>query len=299
MEELRFYSRELIREFGFLNNFSKWGDLNFAQIHLLLECERYGVVGQIVLAKNLRVNKSWVNRLIKSLINLGYVAFCDAEDNKRKPVSLTPSGLKKVREINDDARHQVLSALDYLTPEEQVTVSEGLKIYSSALKKVRKLEGIIIRPIEQKDNEKLCALIKSVLSEFGANRPGFAYTDAETDSMYEFYQAKGKAYYVAEKDNRLFGGVGIAPLEGAGSEICELRKMYLVKDARGLGLGYELLRMAMNESKKHYKTMYLETLSRMTQAISLYRNSGFELLSGPMGDTGHYSCDTWMIKELL
>lgn len=44
--------------------------------------------------------------------------------------------------------------------------------------------------------------------------------------------------------------------------------------------------------------MYLETLSHMTQAISLYRKCGFELLTQPMGDTGHYSCDTWMNKLL-
>lgn len=160
-------------------------------------------------------------------------------------------------------------------------VCEGIKLYGLALKKVRKLEGINIRPIEQKDNEMLSILIKSVLSEFGANKPGFSYSDEDIDSMYEFYQEKGRAYYVAEKDNRLLGGIGIAPLKGAGPGICELRKMYLVKEVRGLGLGHELLDIAIDEGKKGYKTMYLETISRMTQAISLYRNAGFELLSQP------------------
>lgn len=299
VDELRFYSRELVREFGFLREGDNKDELNLAQIHLMLECERYGAIEQHLLANNLRVHKSYVSRLVKSLINLGYVAFYGAEKSKRsKTLALTPSGMMIVKKINEKAREQVLSALHYLTPEEQSKISEGLKLYSLALKKSRKLQGIIIRPIEKKDNERLCILIKSVLSEFGANKPGFAYTDVETNTMYEFYQEKGTSYFVAEKSNQLLGGIGFSPLQGAGNEVCELRKMYLDKEVRGLGLGSELLRVAMNEAKSLYKVMYLESLSRMTQAISLYRKVGFEFLSQPMGNTGHYSCDTWMVKNL-
>ena len=299
VDELRFYSRELIREFGFLNDYSKWDELNFAQIHVLLECERVGVIEQQELAKSLRVDKSYVSRLVKSLIALGYVAWCESGDDKRnKPLSLTHSGQMKIKEINEDARKQVLAAIKYLAPEEQATISEGLKLYSLALKKARKLEGIIIRPIEKKDNEQVSFLIKSVLSEFEANKPGFAYMDEETNSMYEFYQEKGQLYYVAQKHDRLVGGLGFSPLAGASSEVCELRKMYLDKSVRGLGLGYELLCIIMDHAAPLYKAMYLETLSRMTQAISLYRKVGFEFLSQPMGHTGHYSCDTWMVKAL-
>lgn len=299
IDEVRFYSRDLIREFGFLNDYSKWDDLNFAQIHMLLECEQHGVLEQQDLAKNLRVDKSYVNRLIKSLIQLGYITFFDIEDDKRaKPVALTAMGLDKVKEINDDARNQVSTALNYLQPDEQLKIIEGLTLYSSALKKMRLLQGVVLRPIEQKDNEQLCVLIKSVLSEFGANKPGFAYMDEETNSMFEFYQEPGKSYFVAVKENRLLGGIGFAPLPNSDSNICELKKMYLDKDARGLGLGHELLRTAVNNAKLIYDSMYLETLSRMSQAIVLYRKMGFVNLSEPMGDTGHYSCDTWMIKRL-
>lgn len=299
IDELRFYSRELIREFGFLNESTKNENLNFAQIHLLLECDRHGSIDQQFLAKNLRINKSYVSRLVKSLVALGYVDFYEAEHDKRnKPIYLTSLGLEKVCEINTNARSQVLSALNYVAPEEQMKIIEGLQLYSRALKKSRDFQGITIRRVEPQDNEQLCILIKSVLSEFGANKPGFAYMDEETSSMYEFYQEKGRSYYIVQKDNKVIGGIGFAPLLGASPDICELRKMYLDKEARGLGLGNELLNLAINEAKSLYKTMYLETLSHMTQAISLYCKVGFNYLSQPMGDTGHYSCDTWMMKKI-
>lgn len=299
IEELRYYSRELIRELGFLDNpYQSW-DLNFAQIHLLLECEGYGSIDQQTLAKNLRVNKSYVSRLVKTLIANDLIALAEKRvDSKSKPVMLTAHGHQRVQEINNIARNQVRSALPYLSEQEQVTVKEGLQLYSQALKKARQLEGIVIRPIEKKDDLQLNVLIKTVLIEFGANKPGFAFADEEMNAMYEAYQGQGNGYFVAEQSNSLIGGIGFGALKGADTSVCELRKMYLVKQARGLGLGDELLRLAQEEAKKYYTMMYLETLSSMTQAISLYRRHDFKFLSAPLGDTGHFNCDTWMVKKL-
>jgi len=36
----------------------------------------------------------------------------------------------------------------------------------------------------------------------------------------------------------------------------------------------------------------------MEDARKLYKKVGFESLENPMGDTGHYNCDMWMIKTL-
>lgn len=127
---------------------------------------------------------------------------------------------------------------------------------------------------------------------------GFAFADEEMNAMYEAYQKQGNRYFVAEKNHQLMGGIGFGALKGADTSVCELRKMYLVKQARGLGLGDELLRLVQEEAKKEYTTMYLETVSSMSQAIILYQRHGFEFLSAPLGDTGHYSCNTWMVKKL-
>jgi len=36
----------------------------------------------------------------------------------------------------------------------------------------------------------------------------------------------------------------------------------------------------------------------MKDARKLYAKVGFQSLEKPIGDTGHYSCNVWMIKEL-
>ena len=177
IEELRYFSREIVRELGFLDNPYKDLELNFAQIHLLLECERYGSVDQQTLTKNLRINKSYVSRLVKTLIANNLIALVErGPDGRSKPIMLTTLGQKRVQEINRIAQNQVLSALSYLTEQDQVAVQRGLTLYSQALKKARQLEGVVIRPIENKDNLLLSTLIKTVLIEFGANKPGCVAT---------------------------------------------------------------------------------------------------------------------------
>jgi putative acetyltransferase len=37
----------------------------------------------------------------------------------------------------------------------------------------------------------------------------------------------------------------------------------------------------------------------MTTAQKLYKRIGFEKIDGPMGNTGHNSCEVWMTKKLV
>ena len=97
----------------------------------------------------------------------------------------------------------------------------------------------------------------------------------------------------------LVGGAGIGPLEGAPKTICELKKMYLLNEARGKGLGQRLLDNCLEAARKaHYKSCYLETLTHMTHARQLYERNGFRPLNGPIGNTGHFGCDNWYEKSL-
>jgi len=39
-------------------------------------------------------------------------------------------------------------------------------------------------------------------------------------------------------------------------------------------------------------------MPELRKAVSVYEKFGFTYLTGPMGNTGHFGCDVWMIKEL-
>ena len=155
------------------------------------------------------------------------------------------------------------------------------------------------RKIRQDDNSLIAKVIRQVLTEFGGNRPGTAYYDFDTDHMFEAYMAEGEAYFVAEYKGQIVGGSGIKRLKGSEPEFCELQKLYLYPDARGLGLGKLLTQKCLDFAKESgYRKCYLETFPNMLSAISLYEKLGFQRLQSPIGDTGHGGCDVWMLIDL-
>ncbi len=157
----------------------------------------------------------------------------------------------------------------------------------------------LIRPIAPADNATMAAIIRTVMPEFGADGPGFAIHDVEVDTMYESYAQPRSSYFVLERDGVVIGGGGVAPLQNAEPDVCELRKMYFLPAARGIGAGTAMMQRCLDAARVHgFKRCYLETLTGMDAAQALYKRSGFTALRAPMGGTGHFSCDRFFIRTL-
>lgn len=156
-----------------------------------------------------------------------------------------------------------------------------------------------IRTIQPADNQPLAVIIRNALAEFGANKPGTVYYDASTDALYELFRQQGSIYYVAEENGVLIGGAGIYPSPGLPAGTCELVKMYLSPAARGKGIGKLLIEKALAFAKETgYRNVYIETMPELRKAMSVYEKFGFKYLDGPLGNTGHFGCEIWMLKEL-
>ena len=157
----------------------------------------------------------------------------------------------------------------------------------------------VIRPIEPGDNPQLAIIIRSALTEFGANKPGTVFYDDSTDHLFELFRETGSAYFVAEEDGVLLGGAGIYPTPALPEGCCELVKMYLSAEARGMGLGRKLIAHCLETAKEMgYRMVYLETMPELRKAVSVYEKFGFRYLDGPLGKSGHFGCDVWMLKDL-
>ncbi|HRV56357.1 MAG TPA: GNAT family N-acetyltransferase, partial [Mangrovimonas sp.] len=140
---------------------------------------------------------------------------------------------------------------------------------------------------------------RSVLIEFGVPKVGTAYEDTALDCMTQTYSKQTSVYYVVVKKGKIIGGAGIAPLDNYDGNVCELQKMYFLPEARGLGLGKLMIETCLDKAREMgFESCYLETLPYMKAATKLYGNMGFDSLEKPMGNTGHYSCNVWMLKKL-
>ena len=156
-----------------------------------------------------------------------------------------------------------------------------------------------IRKIQPQDNAAIAACIRLAIPEFGMPKVGTAYEDSETNAMFEAYQGDREIYFVVEEDGEVVGGAGIKGLRDNTTNVCELQKMYFLRKTRGKGYGKLLFDKCLQAAKDFgYTQCYIESSPKFKAAIHIYEQFGFKHLDKPLGSTGHYSCDVWMLKEL-
>ena len=157
-----------------------------------------------------------------------------------------------------------------------------------------------LRPIRPEDNAPVAALIRTVMTEYGAVGTGYSIEDPEVDAMFDAYNHARACFLVLETaDGRLVGCGGIAPLQGGKAETCELKKMYFYPEARGQGQGRRLVGVLEAEAwRRGFRRMYLETIAAMREANRLYQRLEFQPIPGPLGNTGHTACGLFYVKML-
>ncbi|WP_100612293.1 GNAT family N-acetyltransferase [Confluentibacter lentus] len=161
------------------------------------------------------------------------------------------------------------------------------------------INAIIIREIQPQDNQQIEQIIRDCFHEFKISLEGTAYSDIETTRMFESYQKDNEVYYVIDTDGKVLGGGGVKPLKDFENEICEIQKMYFSPYIRGRGFGKQLFEKCLQAAKDlGYKQCYIESALQLKAAIHIYESYGFKNLPGALGNTGHYSCGVWMIKDL-
>lgn len=300
MLQIRQHTRQLVRELDVVKGVYLNTGYTFLQCHVLFELSTHKALNLMSLAENLLIDKSNTSRTVKRLLELGLVrAEQVAADKRQKLFSLTKKGEGVLKATVAVANEQVAAALENLSGEEQQRAVQGMELYANALRKSRLQADYAIRPIHKRDNAQVASLIRDVLTEYDAIGDGYSIVDPEVDDMHRYYLGERHCYYVIQLDDNVVGCGGIAPLKGGKKTVCELRKMFLLPETRGIGLGRRLLLKLLDEARSRgYKSCYIETLERMSRANALYRQSGFEPLQAPLGKTGHSACNRWYRLEL-
>ncbi|GAF77904.1 unnamed protein product [marine sediment metagenome] len=136
---------------------------------------------------------------------------------------------------------------------------------------------LIVRDASNADQAAIREVVYSVLAEYGlAPDPGG--TDADlADLENSYWRNDGVFHVVLSPEGSIVGCGGLFRLSAVEAE---LRKMYLLPDARGRGLGRRLLNRLIADARRlGYQHVVLETASVLTEAIELYRSADFSPVS--------------------
>lgn len=164
-------------------------------------------------------------------------------------------------------------------------------------------QGFRVRDWREDDRQIAADLIALVLMEYGL---GSEPTGADQDvlKVEQAYWETGGQFWVVEQndrtvenrtvENRIVGTAGFYPI-ARGNQAVEIRKMYLLPEVRGQGLGRFLLK-ALEETiaSLGYREIWIETASVLKEAVQLYESSGYQPTTGV--ETAR--CDRVYVKRL-
>jgi putative acetyltransferase len=149
-----------------------------------------------------------------------------------------------------------------------------------------------LRKANIEDESKIMDLVKSVLSDYGL-KTNPRETDKDLSDLNANYFNKNGWFAVIEKENEIIGSYGIFKID---IKTCELRKMYLLNNYQGQGLGRLMMEDALKKARElGYSEIVLETNKLLDKAINLYGKYGFvQYKPSHLSDR----CDFAMRKEL-
>ena len=150
-----------------------------------------------------------------------------------------------------------------------------------------------VRNWQRSDRNAAAEVIKKVLLEYGLPwQPELA--DRDVIEVESAYLNIGGEFWVIERDSTVVGTAAYQPI-ARGQNAVEIRKMYLLPEIRGKGLGrYLLSELEKAIAIKDYQEIWIETASVLEEAVKLYERNGYQSATGVETER----CDLVYLKKL-
>jgi len=145
-----------------------------------------------------------------------------------------------------------------------------------------RFKSFLIRDWVVSDREPAANVVKTVLEEYGLGWEVSCggCSDQDAVEVERYYQQTGGEFWVVEADGKVVGTGGYHPIE-RGNNAVEIRKMYLLPEARGHGLGRFLLaQLEQAAADKGFSEAWVETATALKEAVALYEKNDYQPIDG-------------------
>src|ERR1700722_8210231 len=101
----------------------------------------------------------------------------------------------------------------------------------------------------------------------------FQNIENELQNITTEYGVPSGCFFIARTSEKAVGCIGLRKHKDG---ICEMKRLYVMPEIRGQGIGKLLIQRVIEEARKlNYRKMLLDTLPTMTAAQEIYKDLGF------------------------
>jgi DNA-binding MarR family transcriptional regulator/GNAT superfamily N-acetyltransferase len=289
VEVVRHFNRFVTRQLGALDEHFLRRDRPLALARLLWEV---GTEGSevVMLRSRLGIDAGQLSRMLRALEAEGLVVTTPtAADGRVRLVQLTEEG-RRERALLDERSNELAS--DVLAPLDSEQEAELL----AAMRSVERLLTLALVTVEQVDpaspDARRC--LRAYIGELRRRAPErqFDPRQGSTAEPHELRAPNG-AFLVAYLDGQ---AVGCGAVKHDPDGCTDIKRMWVSETARGRGIGRRLLGCLEDVARSHGShTVRLETNDVLSEALGLYRSSGYEETAAFNDES---FADRWFVKSL-
>ena len=288
VQQLRSFNRLVTQRVGALDDRFLARARPLGEARVLWEIGEGGCDVRLLRAR-LGVDSGYLSRLLRSLEAAGLTEVGASEHDRRvRTARLTAEGLAERAVLDRRSDDLAESILEPLTDRQRARLVAALgeveRLFSLAL--VRFQPADVTKPEARR-------LLQAYAAELDARVPHLAPSWPEMEaSLGTLRPPTGLFVLVTLRAEPIgCGGLKLPPGQPA-----ELKRMWLAESARGLGVGRRLLGELERRAVEHgARTIRLETNGTLTEALGLYRSSGYVDVE-PFNDVPH--AEHWLGKQL-
>lgn len=269
IEQVRSFNRTMTERIGVLNDHFLGRNHPLGEARLLWEIGEEGASVR-ELRRRLSLDSAYVSRLLRSLEKQGLIVVRASEDDGRvRLVQLTEAGFRERAELDQRSDAFALSLLEPLSESQRVKLAAAMAQVERLL--IASMVQIAVADPAGQD-ARWC--FEQYFAELGGRfETGFDPALSISAHTHELMLPAGLLLIARLREEP----VGCGALKFHENAVGEIKRMWVASRARGLGLGRRLLLALEHEAREAgMTTLHLETNRTLTEAIEMYRHSGYQ-----------------------
>jgi DNA-binding MarR family transcriptional regulator/N-acetylglutamate synthase-like GNAT family acetyltransferase len=285
---VRAFNRDYTRRIGVLRDGLLDSPYSLTEVRVMYELAHRRGVGAAQLAADLELDRGYLSRLLKSFERAGLLRRKpSAKDARRQQLALTAAGRKAFAPLERRSQQQVRRMLSALDRMRRHAVLDAMQAIQLSLATPQPLSQIRFRSHRPGDMGWVIARHGELYAaQFGWTEEFEALVAQIAAEFVQKFDAGRERCWIAERAGLRLGCVFLV---AAGRRTAKLRLLLVEPQARGAGLGRELITKCVQFAREAgYRRIVLWTQQSLAAARHLYIQAGFAKTSEqPHHSFGH------------